>query len=86
MLNTDPANPYVKKLKSSAERVLKRKVRKNAEHGATDARYFSKKGIPAVLFKPLGFNPHSEREYVVISSLKPYFEVMLDFVSGLRTA
>ena len=84
MLNTDPHNPYVKKLRSSAEKVLKRKVKTAAEHGATDARYFSARGIPAILFKPLGFGPHSEEEHLVISSLKPYFEVLLDFVSGLR--
>ena len=86
VLDTDPGNPYVKKLKSSAENVLKRKVRTNAEHGATDARYFSARGIPAVLFKPLGFGPHSEKEHLVISSLKPYFDVLTDFVSGLRKA
>ena len=83
LLNTDPGNPYVKNLRSSAKKVLKRKVRISAEHGATDARYFFARGIPAVLFKPLGFGPHSEEEHLVISSLKPYFEILVDFISGI---
>jgi len=82
MLITDDNNPYIKKLQASAEKVLKRKVRTSYEHGATDARYFSAKGIPAVLFKPLGFGAHSETEYLVISSLKPFYKIMVDFLNA----
>jgi len=80
MLETDESNPYVKKLRASAEKILKRKIKTNREHGATDARYFSARGMPAVLFKPLGADAHSESEHVVISSLQPYYEILIDFV------
>lgn len=81
MLNTDVNNKYISLLQKSAELVLKRKVRTYYEHGATDARYFSEAGIPAILFKPIGFGAHSETEHVLISSLEPYFNIMLDFIS-----
>ncbi len=82
MLMTDENNPYIKKLKSSAEKVLKRKVTVHHEHGATDARYFSASGIPAVAFKPLGFGAHSDMEYAVISSVEPYLDVLENFANA----
>lgn len=82
LLITSAENPYVRKLKSSAEKVLKRKIRTHYEHGATDARFFSSAGIPAALFKPLGFGAHSDNEHVIISSLKPYLDVLVDFVES----
>ncbi len=82
LLVTDEQSPYVRKLKSSAEKVLKRRIRTHYEHGATDARFFSAAGIPAALFKPLGFGAHSDAEHVIISSLKPYLDVLVDFVES----
>ncbi len=82
MLITSENNSYIRMLKSSAEKVLKRRIRTHYEHGATDARFFSAKGIPAVVFKPLGFGAHSDSEHVIISSLKPYFEVLVDFAEA----
>lgn len=81
MLNTDPNNAYIKKLKASAQKLLKRSIKTYHEHGATDARYFFAQGIPAVLFKPLGSGAHSDNEHVVISSIRPFFNVLVDFVN-----
>ncbi len=82
LLITSKKNPYITKLKSSAEKTLGRKIRTHYEHGATDARFFSARGIPAVVFKPLGFGAHSDNEHVIISSLKPYLGVLVDFVEA----
>lgn len=82
MLITNENNPYIRKLKASAGKILKRDVRIYHEHGATDARFFSASGIPAVVFKPIGFGAHSDNEHSVISSLKPYFDVLVDFVNS----
>ena len=79
-LVTDPDNPYIKQLKKSAEKILRRKIKTHHEHGATDARYFSELGIPAVLFKPVGSGAHSENEYLIVSSIEPYFKILTDFV------
>ena len=80
-LITNKNNPYIRQLKVSAEKILKQKIKTFHEHGATDARYFSAKGIPAILFKPLGFGAHSEREYVLVSTIKPFFDILVDFVN-----
>ncbi|MBI2664382.1 M20/M25/M40 family metallo-hydrolase [Candidatus Woesearchaeota archaeon] len=80
MLITNENNPYIRQLQKSAEKILKRKVRTYHEHGATDARYFCETGIPAVLFKTIGFGAHSENEHVVISSIEPYYNILADFI------
>ncbi len=82
MLMTDENNVCIRKLRASAEKMLKRKIRIYHEHGATDARYFSAAGIPAVVFKPLGSGAHSDSEHAIISSLKPYLDVLVDFVNS----
>ena len=81
-LETSPGNPYIRKLAASAGKVLGKRVRTHYEHGATDARYFSEVGVPAVLFKALGGGPHSEKEHVLISSIRPYFRILSDFVEN----
>ena len=81
MLNTNPKNTYVKKLKTSAQKVLKRGVKLYHEHGATDARYFSERKIPAVVFKAMGYGAHSEAEYLLIPSLRPFYNVLIDFIN-----
>jgi len=83
LLNTEESNPYVDKLKKSIEKVLKRAAKTSYEHGATDARYFSKNGIPAVVFKAEGFGAHSDIEYLDIPSLEPFFNILVDFVESI---
>ncbi len=82
LLATDESDTYIKQLKKSAEKILERKIRTHYEHGATDARFFSARGIPSVLFKSIGFGAHSDTEHVIISALKPYFDVLVDFVES----
>jgi len=83
MLITDENNEYVGKLKKSIETVLKRSAKTSYEHGATDARFFSANGIPAVVFKAEGFGAHSDIEYLDIPSLKPFFDILIGFVESI---
>lgn len=43
---------------------------------ATDARFFYKAGIPSVVFGPAGENMHGEDEWVSISSLLKFYNVL----------
>lgn len=83
MLDTDENNKYITELKKSAEKILGRKAKTSAEHGATDARYFSARGMPAVLFKAAGSGAHSDNEHLLISSIKPYYEILADFLKKI---
>ena len=79
---TDVKDPYFIGLKASVQKILKRKTKTGYVSGATDARYFSERGMNAIIFKPLGFGPHSDEEHTAISSIEPYFKILLDFIEN----
>lgn len=45
------------------------------EHFATDARYYTHVGIPAVCVGPVGAGLHSDEEWVTIASLVDLYAV-----------
>jgi len=74
-LNTDRENPLVTLYKSVAEDVIGKHIPFKREHGGTDARYFSEKGIPAFLYGPTGAGLHSDDEWVSLHSLQKHYEI-----------
>ncbi|OPL08660.1 MAG: hypothetical protein AVO33_09590 [delta proteobacterium ML8_F1] len=51
----------------------------SAQHGGSDARFFSAKGIPAVEFGPVGGNWHGDGEYVSLESVENLEAVLKRF-------
>jgi succinyl-diaminopimelate desuccinylase len=47
--------------------------------GASDARHYSSKGIKAVCFGPSGAGLHTDSEYLDMTSLQTYYDILLDF-------
>lgn len=82
MLDTDNDSKYVKKLKRSAERSIEESKITRKEH-ASDARHFSEKGIPTVVFGPEGYNSHETGEFTVIESFEDYIDILEDFIKAL---
>jgi succinyl-diaminopimelate desuccinylase len=78
----DPDCPEVRLLRSAAARVgfsgdLLRK------HGAADGRFYSERGINAVIFGPGGGGQHSTEEYVDIETIVPYYRALADTLRHL---
>ncbi|MFB6115722.1 MAG: M20 family metallopeptidase [Candidatus Nanohalobium sp.] len=80
MLNTDEENRFVQKLKEASEEVLDDKVPVTKKEPASDARHFSDKGVPSVVFGPEGYNVHEDGEYAVVSSFGDYYRAVENFV------
>ncbi len=74
-LHTDPAHPMITLYRSIAEEVTGGEVRVGREHGSSDARSFSERGIAAFLHGPRGGNLHGEREWVSVTSLREQIEI-----------
>lgn len=70
MMKTDPDNPYVQALEGAIGR----------EAYASDMRFFTARGVPAVNYGPAGYNIHSENEYVEIDSMRRYCKILEEFV------
>lgn len=52
------------------------------ETGASDMTFFSGNGVPYVVFGPHGDNLHKPSEYLEIKSLRPFYDVMCEFVTA----
>ncbi|MBS3107609.1 M20/M25/M40 family metallo-hydrolase [Candidatus Woesearchaeota archaeon] len=71
---------YISKLKELIEKHTGKKCELNKEFGSTDLRYFSAKGVPAVIFGPVGENIHADDEYVYIDSIEMFYRIMSEFI------
>lgn len=71
------SHPYTDILKT----LTSKKTRKM--HFASDARFFYKAGIPSIILGPQGGDIHGDTEWVSISSLVKYFELLETFIQQL---
>ena len=53
------------------------------KHGAADGRFYSARGIDAVIFGPGGGGQHGPDEYVDITTLLPYHDALIAFLRQL---
>jgi succinyl-diaminopimelate desuccinylase len=82
-LQTSDQDPAVKLFKEVAEQVIGEAIPFKREHGGTDARYFSQRGIPAFLYGPKGAGLHGDNEWVSISSLQKHYEMYRELFKQL---
>ena len=82
-LSTPEDHPMVMLYKEVAEEVLGTSIGYKREHGGTDARYFSERGIPAFLYGPKGGGLHSKDEWVSISSLQKHYQIYRELFGKL---
>lgn len=82
-LHTDANHPIIAQYTKIASDILGRDVPCKREHGGTDARYFSEKGIPAFLFGPEGGGLHSDSEWVSVDSLMQHYRIYREWFENL---
>jgi acetylornithine deacetylase/succinyl-diaminopimelate desuccinylase-like protein len=46
------------------------------EHGGSDGRYFTRKGIPVIMSRPNVGGLHSDREWIEIDSMLAYYHIL----------
>lgn len=80
-LFTREDEPMVQRLAAAVTDVLEQPAQFFHEHFATDARYYSARGVPAVCIGPVGAGLHSDEEWVDIESLAQLYDVLRRFVT-----
>lgn len=55
-------------------------VEKALDHGSSDARFFSARGVPSLICQPLGGNAHGPGEWADIKSIKTYKELLTNYL------
>jgi succinyl-diaminopimelate desuccinylase len=79
-LYTDPNHPEVQRLAGVVAARTGAPARFYREHYATDARYYTLAGIPAICIGPIGAGLHSDKEWVDIESLSTLYQIIVDFI------
>jgi len=77
--HANPSSPDIARLQAAAaaagfDGALLRK------HGAADGRFYSARGIDAVIFGPGGDGQHGPDEYLDLRTVRPYREALIDFL------
>lgn len=83
MLETDPKDPNLKKFKDIAKKTIYQPIRITKASGASDARFFSKLGIPVIIMTPNCGNKHGKDEWVEIKSLKKFYDILIKFLTNI---
>lgn len=82
-LHTDPEHHEVERIANLIERHTGQPPRFYREHFATDARYYSHIGIPAICLGPVGAGLHSAEEWVEIASLVTLYHIINDYINSI---
>ncbi|PIS09657.1 hypothetical protein COT75_00465 [Candidatus Beckwithbacteria bacterium CG10_big_fil_rev_8_21_14_0_10_34_10] len=78
-MNTSKNNKYIKKIiKVAKENKVSLKL--NKDHGASDGRFFSAKGIPVIMFKPTCSSIHIDDEWIDLKSLEIFYRILKRFM------
>ncbi|MFH1173907.1 MAG: M20/M25/M40 family metallo-hydrolase [archaeon] len=74
-------NRMIKKLQKTIMATTKKPCLLLKEHGSSDLRYTSEKGMTSVIFGPRGANYHGKDEYVEVRSLATYYAALMRFLN-----
>lgn len=80
-VNMSMEHPYILRLSKTIKEVTKKaEIETVAQHGSSDARFFTKVKIPSVEFGPSGGFWHGDGEYLIIQSVENYEKVLKKFI------
>lgn len=82
-LCTDEQHALIQTMKSIIADVTGLPIAFRREHGATDARHFGTRGIPAFIYGPEGGRIHTDAEWVSVDSLMRHGEIAKRFLNAL---
>ena len=84
-VNIQPENHFVQQLTDSIREIThNEKLNMVAQHGSSDARFFTKKKIPSVEFGLSGEFWHGDGEYVLVQSIYDYEKILINFIMNLH--
>ena len=86
LMASDSNNQFVRLFVKTAGEAMSRKIALVKEHGASDVRFFTAKGIPGVVFGPRNRNIHAEGERVFIPDLAKIEEIYCEFAKKVSAS
>lgn len=83
-LNTDKNNPYLSKLSLVTSGVINKEVVFRGAQGSSDARHYQLVKIEGIEFGPIGDGIGSDNEWVSISSLEQFYDILVNYIKSLN--
>lgn len=80
-VNVAELNPHVQGLSQAMRKVTKKEPQFRGRPGGSDGRHYSLTNIDNVEFGLYGAHPHTDKEYVELSSFQEYKDIMLAFLA-----
>ena len=80
---TDEKNRFVQDFSKTVKRVTNQKVVYGFDEGATDARFFAEKNIPAVVIGAGGGDRHGDKEWVSLKNVHLVKDIVMQFLKDL---
>ena len=80
VFHLDPASAPYRWIQEAAREHVGKELGIYRSEGASDARFFTKHGIPVVIAKPVCAGHHSADEWIDLDSIDPYYGMMRRFV------
>ncbi len=78
-------NPLVQQFLKIYQSHLDQPIRYTKAHGSSDARFFSEKDIPVIMFRPDGGGAHGDHEWISRDSLEKFYQVLKEYVTLVAT-
>lgn len=75
-----PDNKCIASMQEKLQRHFEPTIIVRSENGASDARFFTNKGIPIVIVKMVGEDHHTPNERLHIPSIVPMYDSLKDFI------
>jgi len=72
----DLSNDYIKRFITLYGNYINHDVNFETAHGSSDARYFSDKNIPVVMFRPDGGKAHGDEEWLSQESFQQFYNLL----------
>lgn len=80
LFHLDPASPAFRWIQDAAREHVGKELGIYKSEGASDARFYTKHGVPVVLTKPVCAGHHSADEWIDLDTIGPYARMMRRFV------
>ena len=81
-ITNDDDNKYIQQLQAVANRLREEPTVLFGQHGAADTRYYAAKGAGAIEFGPIGGDWHGDKEWVSMTSVETYKNILVSFAMG----
>ncbi|MFJ8066594.1 M20 family metallopeptidase [Psychrobacillus sp. NPDC096426] len=79
-VTTEENNEYVKKIQQITSILTERPTKLFGQHGSADTRFYAETGVGAIEFGPSGADWHGEKEYVLISAVQQFKQILVSFI------